>query len=85
MNSLEDQILEESGRRMQDAIDWEISIGVLETIGWTKVEILTQTQEESLAIKIWVKDNLTGNVKIRNDTYVFEDSEDAVLFKLKWA
>ena len=85
MSDLEEQVLKESSRRMQESVDWEILVGVMEAIGWTRVEMLASSQEASLEMKIWVKDNLTGNVKIRNDTYVFEDAQDAVLFKLKWS
>lgn len=84
MSDLQDQILKETSRRMQESVDWEILAGVCEALGWIRVEVLTSTVEESLSIKLWVKDNLNGNVKNRHDVYLFENPKDATMFTLKW-
>lgn len=85
MSNLEDEILNHQANEMQRSIDWEIKAGMLETIGWTRVEVLTSTIEEHLEMLLWAKRNSKQSVNNRHDVFLFEDEEDAIMFKLKWA
>ena len=85
MSNLEDQVAKQASEEMQRSIDWEIKAGMLETIGWTRVEVLTSTMEEHLEMLLWAKRNSKQSVNNRHDVFLFQDEEDAIMFKLKWA
>lgn len=84
MNNLQDEILDHQAKEMQRGIDWEIKAGMLETIGWTRVEVLTSTMEEHVEMLVWAKKNSLKSVNNRHDVFLFEDEQDAIMFKLKW-
>ena len=85
MSDLQDKILEHQAKEMQSSIDWEIKAGMLEELGWVRVEILSDSVEEHLRMLVWVNEHSQHDVKNRHDVFLFQDEEDAIMFKLKWA
>lgn len=83
--NIQEQIIEDAGRRMAQEIDFQILCGFLEEIGWTKVVLTPMTKEYSDAVDHWTETQLKGNFETMGLVWVFEDEGDAVNFTLKWA
>ncbi len=82
--NLQDAILEESGKRMAESIDFEIIANLLVEIGWTKVVLQPMTHETSTAIDKWIETNTKGGCKTLGLIWIFENPADAVNFTLRW-
>ena len=86
MNSdLQDQILTNIAKEMQQDIDREILWGMLKGIGWTRV-LLDRLQDNKHAIDItyWLEENCTGAYERRGRDFIFENEKDASMFILRW-
>jgi hypothetical protein len=59
----------------------EIEINHLVSCGWTKVSLDHPFPSD---VDAWVRDNVQGGSRRYHSTWLFESSEDAVLFKLRW-
>ena len=81
---LQQQMLDEMGKRMSEEIDFEILCGMLCEMGWTKVILSPMTWETGDAIDLWMLKNCKGEYKTRGLVWLFERSEDAMWFKLRW-
>ena len=81
---LQEQIIEDAGRRMAQEMDFLILCGFLEELGWTKIILRPMTMETSQEIDVWTKTQLTGNFENMGLVWVFEDKGDAINFTLKW-
>ena len=83
--NLEDEIANEMAKQKAQEIDFELLTDVLIACGWTKVTLdngaLTCT---GLELHDWRERNLTGRWKAHNKVWLFENSQDAVVFTLKW-
>jgi hypothetical protein len=67
---------------MAEEIDWQILVDLMTQVGWHKVEAPT---DGNLLVTDWVQENIKGRYKNRFDTWIFERSEDAVWFTLRWS
>lgn len=83
-NSVEDDIISAAGSLMAAEIDFEILTGFLIETGWTKVVLFPMTWENGALIDLWVEQNIKGNYQTMGLVWVFERSEDANWFKLRW-
>ena len=92
-NSLQDMILDELGKDIQESIDSEVMYYLMadywQTQGWTAVE-LSRLQDNNHAVDItyWLDgQGLEDKVDYyrRGRKFVFRDPETATLFILKWA
>lgn len=86
MKNLEDQILEQQAKILQEEIDWEIMCSLMKDIGWTHVETTWDMQsiEGAYELKEWCKKHLKGHHKGRGRNWLFELEKDAIIFALKW-
>jgi hypothetical protein len=82
--NLEQNMLDEMGKRMSEEIDFEILCGMLTQIGWTKVILSPMTWETGSLIDLWVETNVKGNFETMGLVWIFENDKDAMWFKLKW-
>jgi hypothetical protein len=84
-SNLEDQILEQQGNELSREIDREILWGMLIGIGWTRVNLSSETSMIfATAIKEWLALNCLGSFEKHRSDFIFEDQKDAVLFILRW-
>jgi hypothetical protein len=85
MQTLEDEMLERSGKEMAQEIDREILWGMLEGIGWTRV-ILPRLIDNNHAIDItyWLEANCKHPFERSGRDFIFEDAKDANWFILRW-
>ena len=83
--TLEDEMLERSGKEMAREIDREILWGMLEGLGWTRV-MLPRFVDNHHAVDIgyWLADNCKQAFERSGIDFMFESSKDANWFKLRW-
>ena len=85
IKNLEKEIIEELGTQMQSEIDKEILWGMLVGLGWTRVLLPRfHSREHSVDILEWVEENCKNPYERKDSEFIFENSEDAVNFILKW-
>ena len=84
--NLEDEL----AKTLSNEIAKEIDFGVLSDVlvnacGWTRIELPSKFLPVSGAeLHNWRKKNLTGDWKAHENVWLFEKSEDAVIFSLRW-
>lgn len=81
---LQEQILNEAGKRMADEIDFGILTDMLCEIGWRKVVLSPMTWEDGDEIDMWTEKHIKGHFETMGLVWVFELEEDANWFALRW-
>lgn len=76
---------DEAAKQMAAEIDWEIITDLLVKIGWTKISDVHIDIDQAYQVAEWTAHHKKGKVKNRGTEWVFENPEDAVWFRLKWA
>ena len=86
MNSqLQDQILTDISKQMNEDIDFDVFANVLCKEGWTKFSIPRFIDNHhAVDISYWLADHCQGKYKRNGRTFLFEDSKDATMFILRW-
>ena len=86
MNSqLQDQILTDISKQMNEDIDFDVFANVLCKEGWAKVEIPRFIDNHhAVDISYWLADYCQGEYKRNGRTFLFKESRDATLFILRW-
>ena len=82
--TLEEEILNNAGKRMADEIDFQILADMLVGIGWRKIIVKPMTWEDGYEIDAWVEQNIKGHFETMGLVWVFEDEKDANWFAMKW-
>jgi hypothetical protein len=71
---------------IQEEIDWEIMCDLMIRVGWHRVEANTEYNiDDYCTVKEWLNQNIKNHYKCRHGTWLFEQSEDAAWFALRWA
>jgi hypothetical protein len=79
---LQDQILTNIAKQMQEQIDLDIMMDILD---WTKIEIDRFIDNyHAIDIREWLEKNCTGAYKAYGRNFYFQNEKDAVWFSLKW-
>jgi hypothetical protein len=69
-----------------DEIDWNIMCDLMTQVGWHKVEASTRySMDDYAVVKQWLNEYIKGQYQCRFNTWLFERSEDAVWFSLRWS
>jgi hypothetical protein len=79
---LGDELAIAMSQAIAEEIDWEIMCDLLSQAGWQKVKAPT---DGNPLVTDWVQENVKGRYKNRFDIWIFERSEDAVWFTLRWS
>jgi len=83
--TLEDEMIEQAGKKMAREIDREILWGMLEGLGWTRVMLPTLGNgEQAVEIIVWLEDNCKFAVERSGRDFIFESEQDANWFILRW-
>jgi len=86
MDHIEDIIAEDLGKKIQEEIDRQVLFDLLVSIGWTRIELPNKFLPVSGAeLHKWREQNLTGHYRGHENTWLFENSQDAVIFALRWS
>lgn len=83
--NLYEQILEEKAQELANDVDAQILRGMLSDLGWHESVLWVMTHEQSQELDRWVKEHVKGRFWTRGLVWLFEDSQDAMWFKLRWS
>lgn len=81
---IEELITERLATEIQESIDWEITVGLYEGMGWTRLEIKYTPEQKWMDVINWAYNNFSGKYKEHSGTWVIEHSEDATMLLLKF-
>ena len=83
--TLEEEILERTGKNMAREIDREVLWGMLEGIGWHRVMIPRLIDNHhAIDITDWLEINCKHGFERGGRDFIFEDAKDANWFILRW-
>jgi hypothetical protein len=86
MTEFEEQVLQDQCRKIADHIDFGVMSSLLiDSCGWTKVELEELFPAPKLEILAWTNTNCTKHFMHSGKDFIFEDKHDALVFKLKWS
>ena len=86
MNQIEQSIADEMANQIKEEIDREILFDMLEQFGWTRIVLSSKWLPVSgIELHEWRVKNLTGHYKAHDNVWMFEKSQDALIFSLRWA
>jgi hypothetical protein len=86
--TLDEEIIDDVYREIQEEIDWEIMCEMMVKLGYTKVEMKwpkRMSELEAHEIKEWCRENLQGTYQARGNIWLFAREKDASMFILKWS
>ena len=75
----------EDDDRVWAEIEFEILMGTLCELGWTKIILKPMLREHSAEIDCWIDAECTDEHKNMGLVWLFKDAKDAIMFKLKWS
>lgn len=79
--NIQDEIITDIAKKMQQEIDREVLWGMLVGLGWRRVMI---KRNFNLEINSWLVNNCKGAYEHYNRDFMFEDDKDATMFILRW-
>jgi hypothetical protein len=83
---LGDDLARAMSQAIADKIDWDIMCDLMTQVGWHRVEANTRFDIDNYAaVTEWLNEYVKGHYKCRFNTWLFEQSEDAVWFALRWS
>ena len=83
--SMQEEILEELGTRMQSAVDREILWGILIGMGWTRIKLSRFVDNHhAVDITYWLDEHVKNPFEREGADFIFENSQDALMFILRW-
>jgi hypothetical protein len=83
--NLEEEMMEQAGQEMAREIDREVLWGMLIGIGWTRVNLSSETaMTQATRILEWLTQNCQAPYEKHRSDFIFEDSRDATMFILRW-
>jgi hypothetical protein len=82
--NLQEEIINEAGKRLSDEIDFEILCSMLKELGWRKVVLRPMTWEQGLEVDDWTAKHIKGNFETMGLVWIFKQEEDANWFALRW-
>jgi hypothetical protein len=62
-----------------------ISSLLIDACGWTKIELEALFPAPKVEILDWTNDNCHGRFMNSGKEFIFENANDALIFKLKWS
>lgn len=84
MSNLQEEIINEAGKRLSDEIDFEILCSMLKELGWRKIVLRPMSWEDGYAVDEWTAKHIKGNFETMGLVWIFEHEEDANWFALRW-
>lgn len=83
---LEEKYAEEAAKILQEEINWELIADMMVAVGWTKVELPKFFASGiTLDMNNWLHNECKHHWKHRANTWIFENKNEAALFKLTWS
>jgi hypothetical protein len=86
IKQLEEKYAEEAAKILQEEIDWELITDMMVAVGWTTVELPKFfASGPTLDMTRWLNNECKHHWMHRANSWVFENNEEAALFKLTWS
>jgi hypothetical protein len=86
MSELEEYVLDEQCRKIADHMDFGVMSSLLiDACGWTKVELEALFPAPKVEILAWANANCAKRFMNSGKEFIFENANDALIFKLKWS
>jgi hypothetical protein len=82
--NIEQDIINQAGKRMSDEIDFGILSDMLCELGWRRVILKPMTWEQGLEVDAWTETHIKGNFETMGLVWIFEQEQDANWFALRW-
>jgi len=87
MSSLEEYVAKEQSRKIAEHVDFGIiSMLLVDSCSWTRVYLDSDVYDFNTGeIMSWANANCAGRFMNFAEDFIFENANDAVMFKLKWS
>lgn len=87
MTEFEEQILNDQVRKIADHMDFGVMSSLLvDSCGWTRVYLNDYIYDYATGeITNWANANCVGRFMHLAEDFIFENANDALMFKLKWS
>lgn len=83
---LGEELADAMSQAIAEEIDWRVMCDLMTQVGWHRVSVLNQYDIDDYSlVKAWLSENVKGQYQCRFGTWLFERSEDAVWFSLRWS
>lgn len=85
--TLEEQLDHQLSTQVSEAIDNDLYIQVLISSGWTQIKhnLMYRSIDHMLTQSTWLENNCQGRFLRVGMYMMFEQQQDAVMYKLRWA
>lgn len=86
MSDLQEQVLNDLAKSMEQSMDFVVLCDVLCAFGWTvlNVDYDPESGQAWNTVKNWADDNFTGEHREHRGTWLIENGQDATMFALRW-
>ena len=80
-------VMQDLARTYQEEVDWDMTCDMLTSIGWHRIDLDAEFHELRWhsEVKPWLQNNMQGMYRSRRNMWLFEKSQDAALFLLRWS
>lgn len=86
MGTMQQEFEDYLATEMSRSMDFEILADVMTRFGWHLVELdRYRNNMHAVDVRAWVLENCQGEHRSHGASWLFKESADAVLFKLRWA
>ena len=86
MTSLEDQQLRQASETLMRDIDFEVFAEAMQDHGWHYIELdRLQDNRHAVDITYWLTETCQDKYLRNGRKFLFKDTADAVMFKLRWS
>jgi len=87
MNDLKEYVANEQCRKIADHMDFDVMSNLLvDSCGWTRVFLDYMVYDTKTAeILAWTNANCAGRFMQLAEDFIFENANDALIFKLRWS
>ena len=86
MSDLQEQVLADLAKSMEESMDFVILCDVLKGFGWSVLEVdyNPDAGQGWNTVINWADDNFTGDHREHRGKWLIENSQDATAFALRW-
>jgi hypothetical protein len=86
MSDLQEQVLNDLAKSMEESIDFVVLCDVLKGFGWTVLEVDYDPDSGQAwnTVINWADDNFRGDHQEHHGTWLIEKAQDATMFALRW-
>jgi hypothetical protein len=86
MSDLQEQVLNDLAKSMEQSVDFVVLCDVLKGFGWTVLEVDYDPDAGQgwNTVKNWTDENFVEDHREHRGTWLIENSQDATMFALRW-